>query len=224
MKSKTATGGLVSGAAGGAAMGALVGSIVPGIGTAAGAAAGALIGAVSGGIMGSINADKEKVKAAKTAGSNAAQSVINNVLSGVLDGVREEYRTGAKGRTKLRDALPDIRKRQQKVLDVVNEAPEKRGNYFGIVPDFMDRGATGGQAGLALESATGKRMPGFMRKALGAVTTNMDIVGNLAYGTLSKLGGVSLLDNRVLNPLGYGTDNKKDVDNPLRMLYNTCMS
>jgi hypothetical protein len=224
MKSKTATGGLVSGAAGGAAMGALVGSIVPGIGTAAGAAAGALIGAVSGGIMGSINADKEKVKAARTAASNAAQSVINNVLSGVLDGVREEYRTGAKGRTVLRNALPDIRKRQQKVLDVVNEAPEKRGNYFGIVPDFMDRGATGGQAGLALESATGKRMPGFMRKALGAVTTNMDIVGNLAYGTLSKLGGVSLLDNRVLNPLGYGTDNKKDVDRQkqeatLRKLY-----
>lgn len=212
MKSKTATGGLVSGAAGGAAMGALVGSIVPGIGTAAGAAAGALIGAVSGGIMGSINADREKVKAARTAASNASQSIINNVLSGVLDGVRKEYSTGKKGKTALRNALPDIRKRQQKVLDVVNEAPEKRGNYFGIVPDFMDRGATGGQTGLAIESATGKRMPGFMRKALGAVTTNMDIVGNLAYGTLSKLGGVSLLDNRVLNPLGYGTNNKKDVD------------
>jgi hypothetical protein len=225
MKSKTATGGLVSGAAGGAAMGALIGSIVPGLGTAAGAAAGALIGAVSGGIMGSINADKEKVKAARTAASNAAQSIINNVLSGVLDGVREEYRTGAKGRTVLRDALPDIRKRQQKVLDVVNEAPEKRGNYFGIVPDFMDRGATGGQTGLALESLTGKRMPGIMRKLLGGVTTNMDIAGNLLYGTISKIPGLNRLgNNNITNPLGYAEDRKKDVDKQkqeatLRKLY-----
>jgi hypothetical protein len=212
LKSKTATGGAVSGLAGGAAMGAALGSIIPGIGTAAGAVTGALIGAVSGGIMGSINADKAKVKAARTAASNAAQSIINNVLSGVLDGVREEYASGAKGRTKLRNALPSIRARQKNVLDIIDQAPGKRGNYYGIVPDFMDRGATGGQTGLALESATGKRMPGFMRKALGSATTNMDIVGNLAYGTLSKLGGVSLLDNRVLNPLGYQTNNKKDVD------------
>jgi len=212
MKSKTATGGMVSGAAGGAAMGALVGSIVPGIGTAAGAAAGALIGAVSGGIMGSINADKEEVKAAKTAASNAAQSIVNNVLSGVLDGIRLEERKGFKGRTALRDALPDIRKQQKAALDIINQAPGKRGNYAGILPDFMDRGATGGQMGLAFESATGKRMPKIMRKALGAVTTNADIVGNLLYGTISKLGGVSLLDNRVLNPFGYGTNNKDDVD------------
>jgi hypothetical protein len=213
MKSKTATGGMLSGAGGGAAMGALVGSIVPGIGTAAGAAAGALIGAVSGGIMGSINAGREKEKAARTAASNAAQSIINNVLSGVLDGVREEYASGVKGKTKLRNALPEIRRRQQNVLDIINEAPGKRKNYYGIVPDFMDRGATGGQAGLTIESLTGKRMPKIARRALGSATTSMDIAGNLLYGTISKIPGLNRLgNNRFTNPFGYAENMNKDVD------------
>jgi hypothetical protein len=55
-------------------------------------------------------------------------------------------------------------------------------------------------------------MPKIARKLLGGITTNMDILGNVTAGIVSKLGGKSLLDNRVLNPLGYGTNNKKDVD------------
>jgi hypothetical protein len=213
MKSKTATGGMVSGAAGGAAMGALVGSIVPGIGTAAGAAAGALIGAVSGGIMGSINADKEKVKAARTAASNAAQSIIDGALSGVFDALKLEERKGSKGRTALRDALPNIMKQQKAALDIINKAPEARGNYAGIMPDFMDRGATGGQLGLAFESATGKRMPKVMRQLVGSLTTGTDIAGNLLYGTISKIPGLNRLgNNNITNPLGYAEDRKKDVD------------
>jgi hypothetical protein len=222
MKSKTTTGGMLSGAAGGAAMGAMVGSIIPGLGTAAGAAAGALIGAVGGGIMGSINKNKEQVKAAREAASNAGQSIINGVLSGVLDGVRKE--SGTKGRTVLRDALPNIRAKQESALSIINQAPEKRGNYFGIMPDALDRGATGGQIGLVMENYTKKRMPGILRKAIGAATMSMDIAGNLAYGTVSKLGMKSLTDNRVLNPLGYSTNNLKDVDKrkqeeALRTLY-----
>ena len=222
MKSKTTTGGMLSGAAGGAAMGALVGSIIPGLGTAAGAAAGALIGAVGGGIMGSINKNKEQVKAAREAASNAGQSIINGVLSGVLDGIRKE--SGTKGRTVLRDALPNIRAKQESALSIINQAPEKRGNYFGIMPDALDRGATGGQLGLVFENYTKKRMPKILRNAIGAATMGMDIAGNLAYGTISKLGMKSLTDNRVLNPLGYSTNNLKDVDKrqqeeALRTLY-----
>lgn len=221
-KAKTATGGMLSGAGGGAAAGALIGSIIPGVGTAAGAVAGAFIGAIGGGIMGGLNKGKAERKAARTAASNAAQSIINNVLSGVLDAVRKEG--GTKGKTALRTALPSMRRKQREALNIINQAPGKRGNYYGIVPDFMDRGATGGQLGLAFENYTGKRMPNLVRKFVGSATTSMDIAGNLGYGLISKLGGKSLLDNRVLNPLGYGTDNLKDVDKrkqqeALRKLY-----
>jgi hypothetical protein len=222
MKSKTTTGGMLSGAAGGAAMGALVGTMAGPVGAAAGAAIGAVIGAVGGGIMGSINKNKEQVKAAREAASNAGQSIINGVLSGVLDGIRKE--SGTEGRTVLRDALPNIRAKQESALSIINQAPEKRGNYFGIMPDALDRGATGGQLGLVFENYTKKRMPKILRNAIGAATMGMDIAGNLAYGTISKLGMKSLTDNRVFNPLGYSTNNLKDVDKrqqeeALRTLY-----
>ena len=208
--SKTATGGALSGAAGGAAAGALLGSIVPGIGTAAGAVGGAIIGAFAGGIMGSVNKDKEERKAAKNAGKEIAQNLVNTMLTSALITMREE--SGTKGPTVLRRAILDIRKQQKKVLDIANTAPGARGNYAGILPDFMNRGATGGQLGLAIENYTGKRMPKMARRLLGSATTPMDIAGNLLYGTIGKLGGKSLLDNRLLNPLGYGTNNMKDTD------------
>jgi hypothetical protein len=209
MKSKTATGGAVSGLAGGAAAGALIGSFVPVIGTAAGAIIGGLIGGVTGGIMGTLNKKKEEVKASKKAAGEVAQSIIDNAFSFALDAVRGE--TGV-GRSGTRNALAGALKYSKKLSEDTAGVPLNRKNYYGIVPDVLNRGATGGQAGLALESATGKRMPKIARKLLGGITTNMDIMGNVIYGTLSKLGGKSLLDNRVLNPLGYGTNNKKDVD------------
>jgi len=210
MKSKTATGGAVSGLAGGAAAGALIGSFVPVIGTAAGAIIGGLIGGVTGGIMGTLNKKKEEVKKSKAAAGEAVQSIINNSLSFALDATRTKE-TGV-GRSATRDIFKNASKYNQKLLADTDGVPLNRKNYAGIVPDVLNRGATGGQAGLAFESATGKRMPKIARKLLGGITTNMDIIGNVTAGIVSKLGGKSLLDNRVLNPLGYGTNNKKDVD------------
>jgi len=209
MKSKTATGGAVSGLAGGAAAGALIGSFVPVIGTAAGAIIGGLVGAVSGGIMGTLNKKKEEVKKSKAAAGELAQSIINNSFSFALDATRKE--TGV-GRSATRDILGTASKYQKNLLADTAGVPLNRKNYAGIVPDVLNRGATGGQLGLAFESATGKRMPKLARKLIGGATMNMDIVGNLTAGIVSKLGGKSLLDNRVLNPLGFGTNNKKDVD------------
>lgn len=209
MKSKTATGGAVSGLAGGAAAGALIGSFVPVIGTAAGAIIGGLIGGVTGGIMGTLNKKKEEVKKSKKAAGEAVQSIINNSLSFALDATRKE--TGV-GRSATRDILGNSSKYQKNLLADTEGVPLNRKNYAGIVPDVLNRGATGGQLGLAFESATGKRMPKLARKLIGGATMNMDIVGNLTAGIVSKLGGKSLLDNRILNPLGFGTNNKKDVD------------
>jgi len=210
MKSKTATGGAVSGLAGGAAAGALIGSFVPVIGTAAGAIIGGLIGGVTGGIMGTLNKKKEEVKKSKAAAGEAVQSIINNSLSFALDATRTKE-TGV-GRSATRDIFKNASKYNQKLLADTEGVPLNRKNYAGIVPDVLNRGATGGQLGLAFESATGKRMPKLARKLIGGATMNMDIVGNLTAGIVSKLGGKSLLDNRVLNPLGFGTNNKKDVD------------
>ena len=209
LKSKTATGGAVSGLAGGAAMGAMIGTFVGPIGTAAGAVIGGLIGAVSGGIMGTLNKKKEEVKKSKAAATAAANSIVNNALSFTLDAVRLE--TGV-GRSATRDALTGSMKYQRNLLGDIKGTPLNRKNFYGIVPDFLNRGATGGQAGLAFESATGKRMPKPLRNLLGAMTMPMDFIGNFTAGLMSKLGGKSLLDNRFLNPLGYGTNNKKDVD------------
>jgi hypothetical protein len=209
IKSKTATGGAVSGLAGGAAAGALIGSFVPVIGTAAGAIIGGLIGGVTGGIMGTLNKKKEEVKASKKAAGEVAQSIIDNAFSFALDAVRGE--TGV-GRSGTRNALAGALKYSKKLSEDTAGVPLNRKNYYGPVPDVLNRGATGGQLGLAFESATGKRMPKLVRKLIGGATMNMDIVGNLTAGIVSKLGGKSLLDNRVLNPLGYGTNNKKDVD------------
>ena len=210
MKSKTATGGAVSGLAGGAAAGALIGSFVPVIGTAAGAIIGGLIGGVTGGIMGTLNKKKEEVKKSKAAASAVANSIINNSLSFALDATRNKE-TGV-GRSATRDIYKNASKYQKNFLADTKGVPLNRKNYYGIVPDVLNRGATGGQTGLAFESATGKRMPKLARKLLGGATTNIDIIGNLTAGIVSKLGGKSLLDNRVLNPLGFGTNNKKDVD------------
>lgn len=209
MKSRTATGGAVSGLAGGAAMGAMIGTFVGPIGTAAGAVIGGLIGAVSGGIMGTLNKKKEEVKKSKAAATAAANSIVNNALSFTLDAVRLE--TGV-GRSATRDALAGSMKYQRNLLGDIKGTPLNRKNFYGIVPDVLNRGATGGQAGLALESATGKRMPKQLRNLLGTVTMPVDFLANFSAGLLSKLGGKSLLDNRILNPLGYGTNNKKDVD------------
>jgi hypothetical protein len=208
-KAKTATGGAVSGLAGGAAAGALIGSFVPVIGTAAGAIIGGLIGAVSGGIMGTLNKKKEEVKKSKAAAGEVANSIINNSFSFALDATRRE--TGV-GRSATRDILKTASKYQKNLLADTAGVPLNRKNYAGIVPDVMNRGATGGQLGLAFESATGKRMPKLIRKYVGSATTSLDIAGNISAGIISKLGGKSLLDNRVLNPLGFGTNNKKDVD------------
>ena len=210
MKSKTATGGAVSGLAGGAAAGALIGSFVPVIGTAAGAIIGGLIGGVTGGIMGTLNKKKEEVKKSKAAASAVANSIINNSLSFALDATRNKE-TGV-GRSATRDIYKNASKYQKNFLADTKGVPLNRKNYAGIVPDFLNRGATGGQIGLAFESATGKRMPKLARKLLGGATTNIDMIGNLTAGIVSKLGGKSLLDNRVLNPFGFGTNNKKDVD------------
>ena len=209
MKSKTATGGAVSGLAGGAAAGALIGSFVPVIGTAAGAIIGGLIGAVSGGIMGTLNKKKEEVKKSRAAAGELVNSIINNSLSFTLNATRKE--TGV-GRSATRDAFKDARKYSKKLSDDTAGVPVNRKNYAGIVPDVLNRGATGGQIGLAFESATGKRMPKLIRKFVGSATTSLDIAGNISAGIISKLGGKSLLDNRLLNPLGFGTNNKKDVD------------
>ena len=210
MKSKTATGGAVSGLAGGAAAGALIGSFVPVIGTAAGAIIGGLIGGVTGGIMGTLNKKKQEVKASKKAAGEVAQSIINNSFSFALDSTRTKE-TGV-GRSATRDIFKNASKYNKRLLGDTEGVPLNRKNYAGIVPDFLNRGATGGQIGLAFESATGKRMPKLARKLLGGATTNIDMIGNLTAGIVSKLGGKSLLDNRVLNPFGFGTNNKKDVD------------
>lgn len=210
MKSKTATGGAVSGLAGGAAAGALIGSFVPVIGTAAGAIIGGLIGGVTGGIMGTLNKKKEEVKKSKAAASAVANSIINNSFSFALDATRTKE-TGV-GRSATRDIFKNASKYNKRLLGDTEGVPLNRKNYAGIVPDFLNRGATGGQIGLAFESATGKRMPKLARKLLGGATTNIDMIGNLTAGIVSKLGGKSLLDNRVLNPFGFGTNNKKDVD------------
>jgi hypothetical protein len=208
-KSRTATGGAVSGLAGGAAAGALIGTMGGPLGMAAGAIIGGLIGSVSGAIMGTLNKKKLEVKASKKAAGEAVQSIINNSLSFTLDAVRGE--TGI-GRSATRDAFGTASKYQKNLLSDTAGVPLNRKNYAGIVPDVLNRGATGGQLGLAFESATGKRMPKLIRKLVGGATQNMDIVGNVTAGIVSKLGGKSLLDNRILNPLGYGTNNKKDVD------------
>jgi|688.fasta_scaffold02983_13 hypothetical protein len=208
-KSRTATGGAVSGLAGGAAAGAMIGTMGGPLGIAAGAIIGGLIGSVSGAIMGTLNKKKLEVKASKAAAGEAVQSIINNSLSFTLDAVRKE--TGV-GRSATRDAFGTASKYNKQLLADTEGVPLNRKNYAGIVPDVLNRGATGGQAGLAFENLTGKRMPKIARKLLGGITTNMDIIGNVTAGIVSKLGGKSLLDNRVLNPLGYGTNNKKDVD------------
>ena len=208
-KSRTATGGAVSGLAGGAAAGAMIGSMGGPLGIAAGAIIGGLVGSVSGAIMGVLNKKKLEVKASKAAAGEAVQSIINNSLSFTLDATRKE--TGV-GRSATRDAFGTASKYNKQLLADTAGVPLNRKNYAGIMPDVMNRGATGGQLGLAFESATGKRMPKLIRKLVGGVTTNMDIAGNVAAGIVSKLGGKSLLDNRFLNPLGYGTNNKKDVD------------
>jgi hypothetical protein len=208
-KSRTATGGAVSGLAGGAAAGALIGTMGGPLGMAAGAIIGGLIGSVSGAIMGTLNKKKLEVKASKKAAGEAVQSIINNSLSFTLDAVRKE--TGV-GRSATRDAFGTAAKYSKRLSEDTAGVPLNRKNYAGIVPDVLNRGATGGQLGLAFESATGKRMPKLIRKLVGGATQNMDIIGNVTAGIVSKLGGKSLLDNRVLNPLGYGTNNKKDVD------------
>lgn len=102
-------------------------------------------------------------------------------------------------------------KYNQKFLADTKGVPLNRKNYAGIVPDVLNRGATGGQTGLAFENATGKRMPKIIRNIVGNATLISDIAGNLGAGILSKLGGKSLLDNRILNPLGFGTNNKKTL-------------
>ena len=209
IKSKTATGGAVSGLAGGAAAGALIGSFVPVIGTAAGAIIGGLIGGVTGGIMGTLNKKKEEVKKSKKAAGEAVQSIINNSLSFGLDAIRKE--TGV-GRSATRDIFGTASKYQKNLLADTAGVPLNRKNYAGIMPDVMNRGATGGQLGLAFESATGKKMPKVVRNFVGQMTLATDVVGNLAAGIVSKVGLKSALNNRVLNPLGFGTNNKKDVD------------
>lgn len=208
-KAKTATGGAVSGLAGGAAAGAMIGSMGGPLGIAAGAVIGGLIGVVAGGIMGTLNKKKEEVKKSKKAAGEAAQSIINNSLSFGLDATRKE--TGV-GRSATRDIFGTASKYNQKFLADTAGVPLNRKNYGGIMPDVLNRGATGGQLGLAFESATGKRMPKMIRNLVGNTTLAMDMAGNISAGIISKLGGKSLLDNRILNPLGFGTNNKKDVD------------
>ena len=208
-KAKTATGGAVSGLAGGAAAGAMIGSMGGPIGIAAGAIIGGLVGVVAGGIMGTLNKKKEEVKKSKKAAGEAAQSIINNSLSFGLDATRKE--TGV-GRSATRDIFGTASKYNQKFLADTAGVPLNRKNYGGIMPDVLNRGATGGQLGLAFESATGKRMPKMIRNLVGNTTLAMDMAGNISAGIISKLGGKSLLDNRILNPLGFGTNNKKDVD------------
>ncbi len=208
-KSRTATGGAVSGLAGGAAAGAMIGTMGGPLGIVAGAIIGGLIGSVSGAIMGTLNKKKLEVKASKAAAGEAVQSIINNSLSFTLDATRKE--TGV-GRSATRDAFGTASKYNKQLLADTAGVPLNRKNYAGIMPDVINRGATGGQAGLAFESATGKRMPSLVRKYVGQMTFGLDLIGNLGAGIMSKLGGKSLLDNRVLNPLGYGTNNKKDVD------------
>ena len=208
-KAKTATGGAVSGLAGGAAAGAMIGSMGGPLGIAAGAIIGGLVGVVAGGIMGTLNKKKEEVKKSKKAAGEAVQGIINNSLSFGLDATRKE--TGV-GRSATRDIFGTASKYNQKLLADTAGVPLNRKNYGGIMPDVLNRGATGGQLGLAFESATGKRMPKLIRKLVGNATLGLDIANNISAGIVSKLGGKSLLDNRILNPLGFGTNNKKDVD------------
>ena len=201
LKAQTTTGGLLSGAAGGAALGAFFGP--------QGALIGGLVGGVTGAIMGSLNKKKQEVKRAKAVSMKITEGIVNDALSGVFAAVQKE---SGIGRSATRDIYRDMSRTRGSVNDLIGGVPGTRGNYAGFLPDFMDRGATGGQMGLAIEHYTGKRMPKIARKLLGSATTGMDIGGNLLYGAVKMLGGKSLLDNRVLNPFGYGTNNYKDVD------------
>ena len=207
LKSKTAGGGALAGGIGGAALGAKLGAFTP-LGPAGGAVVGAILGTVTGAVMGQINKHKAMAAAAGKAARSAVASMFNDVLGDVFRQVQRE--TGKKGRSSTRDVGIQFQKRADKAKAIIGNTPQER-NVAG--PDaFLGGRDNGGQIGLNIEHLTGKKMPKYISRLIGNITAPMDAVGNVFAGTMKLLGGKSLLDNRILNPLGFGTDNRKDAD------------
>lgn len=207
LKAKTAGGGALAGGIGGAALGAKLGGFTP-LGPIGGAVVGALLGTVTGAVMGQINKHKAMAKAASNAAKSAISSMFNDVLGDTFRKVQQE--AGTKGRSSTRDIGKEFSRRAKAARDIIGNTPKER-NVFG--PDaFLGGRANGGQLGTAIESATGKKIPKPIARMMGSVTMASDMVGNTIAGAVKLFGGKSLLDNRVLNPLGFGTNNKKDAD------------
>ena len=200
LKAKTATGGAMMGIGGGAAMGAMVAGPV-------GAAVGAVLGGVTGAIMGTINRKKAEAKAAREAAKSATNSIVDMALSGVLDAVRGEDGTG---RSATRDAFKAMKKNQDAVLGVVQGAPGQLSG--GIKGNLMQgMGLRGNTVTKGIEDLTGKEIPGFMKAVIGVTTNGISSALNLAGTTVSKLGLKRFVNNRVINPLGFGANNREDV-------------
>jgi hypothetical protein len=200
LKSKTATGGAMMGIGGGAAMGAMVAGPV-------GAAVGAVLGGVTGAIMGTINRKKAESKAAKAAAKSATESILDVALSGIFEAVRNEDGTG---RSATRDAFSAMKKQQDKVLGVLGQAP---GNLSGGMGGrFMQStGLRGNTITKGIEDLTGKEIPGFFKAVIGVTTSGISNAMNLAGTVASKFGLKRFINNRKLNPLGFGATNRDDV-------------
>lgn len=207
LKAKTAGGGALAGGIGGAALGAKLGGFTP-LGPIGGAVVGALLGTVTGAVMGQINKHKAMAKAAGQAAKSAVSSMFNDVLGDTFRAVQRE--AGTKGRSSTRDIGKTFTERANKAREIIGNTPAER-NVFG--PDaFLGGRDNGGQLGLNIEHMTGKKMPKVVGRLVGSITTPIDAISNVLAGTVKFFGGKRLVNNKFLNPLGYGTDNRKDAD------------